>query len=494
MRINDSENKTMAEIFKNYIYGRWVDSSHNKTFEQRNPANLNEITGLWPSSTKEDTLKAIEAAQKAFPAWKKLTVYQRAEYLKKALSAMVRRQDEFAAILTLENGKTFSESKAEIGSAIKEMEFQINEGIRLGGETLPSSIEGVFAYSTRQPLGVVSVICPWNFPFNVPGRKVTPALITGNTCVMKPASLTPQTGNKFLELFIEAGLPAGVLNFVTGGGTSVGNEMISNPLVKAISFTGSTGVGTRIHETAAKTLARTQLEMGGKNPVIILDDCNLEDAVNATVTAAYACAGQWCTSTSRAIVLKSISAKFKEAVVERARKYIIGNGMDSATTMGPVCGSDQLKSVLKYIETGKREGAELILGGNQIITNGLESGCFIEPTVFTGVNEEMVIAREEIFGPVLSILEVDSLEDAIRVANNIEFGLSSSIFTRDLGKAFHFLEQTEVGLTHVNMMTALKEPQFSFGGIKHSGVGLPEAGKTGVEFFTEHKVAYIKYK
>jgi alpha-ketoglutaric semialdehyde dehydrogenase len=295
-------------------------------------------------------------------------------------------------------------------------------------------------------------------------------------------------------LFIEAGLPAGVLNFVTGGGTSVGNEMISNPLVKAISFTGSTGVGTRIHETAAKTLARTQLEMGGKNPVIILDDCNLEDAVNATVTAAYACAGQWCTSTSRAIVLKSISAKFKEAVVERARKYIIGDGMDSATTMGPVCGSDQLKSVLKYIETGKREGAELLLGGNQIITNGLESGCFIEPTVFTGVNEDMVIAREEIFGPVLSILEVDSLEDAIRVANNIEFGLSSSIFTRDLGKAFYFLEQTEVGLTHVNMMTALKEPQFSFGGIKHSGVGLPEAGKTGVEFFTEHKVAYIKYK
>lgn len=484
----------MAQKFKNYIDGKWAEASNGKTFEQRNPANLNEVTGIWPSSTKEDTLGALEAAQRAFPAWKNLSVYQRAEYLKKALDAMIRRRDEFAEVLTLENGKTFSESQAEINSAIKEMEFQINQGIRLGGETLPSAMDGVFAYSTRQPLGVVSVICPWNFPFNVPGRKVTPALITGNTCVMKPASLTPQTGLKFVELFIEAGLPPGVLNFVTGGGTSVGNEMISNPMVKAISFTGSTGVGTRIHQTAAKTLARTQLEMGGKNPVIVLDDCNLDEASNAVVTAAYACAGQWCTSTSRAIVVKSMAEKFKEQVVEKAKKYTIGNGMESSTTMGPVCGTDQLRSVLKYIEIGKKEGAELLLGGSQITKDGMDKGCFIEPTIFAEVTPEMTIAREEIFGPVLSIIEVASLEEAIEVANNIEFGLASSIFTKDLGNAFRFLDETEVGLTHVNLMTALKEPQFSFGGIKHSGVGVPEAGKTGVEFFTEHKVAYIKYK
>jgi aldehyde dehydrogenase (NAD+) len=484
----------MAEKFKNYIDGCWVEASNGKTFEQRNPANLEEVTGLWPASTKEDTLKALEAAQKAFPAWKSLTVYQRAEYLKKALLAMVRRQDEFAEVLTKENGKTLNESKSEIISAIKEMEYQINEGIRLGGETLPSANPGVFAYSTRQPLGVVSVICPWNFPFNVPGRKVTPALITGNTCVMKPASLTPQTGLKFLELFVEAGLPAGVLNFITGGGTSVGNEMISNPMVKAISFTGSTGVGTRIHETAAKILARTQLEMGGKNPVIVLEDCDLNEAVKATVSAAFACAGQWCTSTSRAIVQRSIAPKFKEAVLEMAKKYVIGNGMDPATTMGPVCGTDQLRSILKYIEIGKNDGAKLLCGGNQLKNNGLEKGCFIEPTIFADVNQQMVIAREEIFGPVLSIIEVDSFEEAIQVANNIEFGLASSIFTKDLSKAFRFLEQTDVGLTHVNLMTALKEPQLSFGGIKHSGVGLPEAGKTGVEFFTEHKVAYVKFK
>jgi alpha-ketoglutaric semialdehyde dehydrogenase len=484
----------MEQKFKNYIAGEWIESSSGRTFEQRNPANLDEITGLWPSSTKEDTIKAIEAAQKAFPDWKNLTVYQRAEYLKKALAAMIRRKDELAAVLTLENGKTFSESQAEIQSAIKEMEFQINQGLRLGGETLPCASEGVFAYSTRQPLGVVSVICPWNFPFNVPGRKVTPALITGNTCVLKPASLTPQTGLKFLELFIEAGLPDGVMNFITGGGAVIGNEMISNALVKAVSFTGSTQTGTRIHQLAAKTLTRTQLEMGGKNPVIILDDCNFEEAVKATVTAAFACAGQWCTSTSRAIVEKNIAEKFKEAVVESAKQYVIGNGMDTEVNMGPVCGSDQLSSVLKYIETGKQEGAELLCGGNRVMSDSLGKGCFIEPTVFANVKEDMAIAQEEIFGPVLSIIEVDCLEDAIQSANHIDFGLSSSIFTSDLGKAFRFLENTEVGLTHVNLMTALKEPQFSFGGIKNSGVGYPEAGKTGVEFFTEHKVAYIKYR
>lgn len=484
----------MAEKYRNYIHGKWTEPSTQKWFEQRNPASLDEVTGLWPSSSKEDTLMAINSAQSAYPAWKELTVYKRAEFLKRALANMIDRKEELAGVLTLENGKTIAESLAEINSAIKEMDFQINEGIRLGGEVLPSANKGVFAYSTRQPLGVVSVICPWNFPFNVPGRKVTPALITGNTCVLKPASLTPMTGLKFLELFIDAGLPAGVLNFVTGGGTSVGNEMISNPIVKAISFTGSTMVGTRIHETAAKTLTRTQLEMGGKNPVIVLEDADLEDAVKAVVTAAYACAGQWCTSTSRAIVERSIAAKFKEMVVAEVKKYVIGVGSDPSTTMGPVCGSDQLNAILKYIGIGKKEGANLLYGGNRLIKNGLDAGCFIEPTIYDKVTAEMTIAQEEIFGPVLSIMEVADFKEAMKLSNDVKFGLSSSIFTKDIEKAFQFLDQTEVGLTHVNLMSALKEPQYSFGGIKESGVGLPEAGRTGVEFFTDHKVAYIKYK
>lgn len=484
----------MAEHFKNYISGKWTTASNGKSFEQRNPANLDEVTGIWPASTKEDTIVAIDAANEAFPVWNALTVYQRAEYLKKALELMKQRVDEFALVLTEENGKTIGESKTEIQSAIKEMEFQINEGIRLGGETKPSANKGVFAFSTREPLGVVSIISPWNFPFNVPGRKVTPALITGNTCVFKPASLTPKTGLKFVELFVDAGLPKGVLNFITGGGSCVGNEMISNPTIKAISFTGSTGIGMGINTIASKRGVRTQLEMGGKNPVVVLKDCDIEEAAKATVTAAYACAGQWCTSTSRVIVEKSIERTFREAVVELTNKIVVGDGRKSETTMGPVCGIAQMKAVGDYIKTGIKEGASLLLGGDQLKENGLEKGCFISPTIFANVTEDMVIAREEIFGPVLSIMTAGDFEQAVAIANNVDFGLASSIYTKDLEKAFAFLERTDVGLTHVNMMTAYKEPQLSFGGIKNSGIGIPEAGKTGVEFFTEHKVAYIKYK
>ncbi|MHC4122543.1 MAG: aldehyde dehydrogenase family protein [Planctomycetota bacterium] len=484
----------MAKEFKNYIDGQWIDSFDGKTFEQRNPANLDEVTGIWPSSSKHNAQKAIAAAQAAFPKWSKLSAHQRAEYFKTVLDGMKKRKTEFAEVLTKENGKTLKESEAEINSAIKEMEFQINEGIRLSGETVSTSIDGIFAYSTRQPLGVVSIISPWNFPFNVPGRKLTPALMAGNTCVFKPASLTPQTGQKFVELFIEADFPNGVINFITGSGATVGEEMITNPAIKAISFTGSTDVGRRINQKAAQIMARTQLEMGGKNPIIVLEDANLEEAVKATVIAAYACAGQWCTSTSRAIVAEKIISEFTERVVNKAKQIVVGNGLDETTTMGPVCGSSQLESILKYIEIGKQEGAKLLLGGNRITGEKYDKGCFIEPTVFTDVKGDMKIAQEEIFGPVLSIMEVADLEEAIETANKVDFGLSSSIYTSNLQKAFTFLEQTEVGLAHVNLMTALKEPQLTFGGIKASGFGIPEAGKTGVEFFTEHKVVYVKYR
>lgn len=482
----------MSENFYNYINGNKTYSSTGKNFKQYNPANLEQVTGIWPACDASDTEMAIDAAKRAFKDWKELKVTDRAAYLTKALSLMKERVKDIAEVLTLENGKTLAESETEINSAIREMEFQIHEGIRMTGETLPSGTEGVFAFSTREPLGPVSIICPWNFPFNVPGRKITPALISGNTCVLKPASLSPQTGLKFMELFIDAGLPPGVLNFITGGGSAVGNLMISSPDIKAISFTGSTGIGRRIHETAAKTLARTQLEMGGKNPAIVLDDCDIEQAVNAVVTAAFACAGQWCTSTSRVIVSKSVAPKFKERLLELTQKYTVGNGMLPETTMGPVCGTDQLNSVLRYIEKGKNEGAQIITGGKQIKENGLEAGCFIQPTIFDRVKPDMIIAREEIFGPVLSILEVENLEEAMEVANNTVFGLASSIFTNDLDKAMYFLKNTEVGLAHVNMMTAYKEPQYSFAGIKESGVGVPEAGHTGIEFFTNHKVAYLK--
>jgi len=483
-------NPMTAPLLRNYINGQWVDSATGQLGEQRDPADLGVVTCQYPRSSREETRTAIAAAADAWAGWRALPVAQRADYLMRALAAITRRQDEIAEIITRENGKTLAEAKTEVVAAIKEMEWQIAEGRRLYGETVPSDRPGVFAYCLRQPLGVVSVIAPWNFPFNVPGRKITPALMTGNTVVFKPAGLTPRTGVCFVEAFAEAGLPAGVLNLVLGDGGVVGEELVVNPQVRAISFTGSTPVGRAIHQKAAATLARTQLEMGGKNPAVVLADADLDLAADAVVRAAYACAGQWCTSTSRAIVETAVMPAFQAKVLERVARLRVGSGLDPATTMGPVCGAAQLRDVMRYIELGQREGATLLAGGRQLAG----AGCFIEPTVFGNVTPAMTIAREEIFGPVLCLMPVSGFEEAVRLANDVEFGLSSSVFTRSLDKALSFVERTEVGLAHVNLPTAHKEPQLSFGGIKQSGTGLPEAGKTGIEFFTQHKVVYVQYR
>lgn len=484
----------MPTTYQNHINGEWTAATGGATFEHRNPANLNDITGLWPSSSRDDARSAIAAAKAAYPAWAALGVHKRADILKRALTLMIERREPIARVLTLENGKTIRESLVEIDAAIKEMEYQIHEGLRLGGTTVASSVDGVFAYQTRVPLGVVSIISPWNFPFNVPGRKGTPALMAGNTVVFKPASLTPGTGLEFTKLLIDAGLPPGVWNFVTGGGSTVGEEFTTHPDIRAISFTGSTGVGIRINEKAAANLARTQLELGGKNPMIVLDDADLDLAAQAAVTGAIACAGQWCTSTSRLLVTEGIADALIEKVVAAARALRPGPGINPTTTLGPVCGEEQVRTITEYIRIGKEEGATLLTGGGRPQDPQLTHGCFIEPTIFGDVKPTMRIAREEIFGPVLSIIRVKDFAEAMQVANDVEFGLASSIYTNDLARAFEFLEHTDVGLTHVNMITAFKEPQLTFGGVKASGFGVPEAGRTGIEFFTEHKVAYVKHR
>ena len=483
-----------APSFKNYIKGEWVAAGDGRTFEQRDPARLSQVTGTFALSSNDDVDRAIGGAQEAFPAWRATPPASRAEILKKALAAMIARKEELAGVLTLENGKTLAESHAEIDSAIKEMDFQISEGIRMYGQTVPSGIAGVFAYSVREPLGAVAIISPWNFPFNVPGRKCTPALMAGNTCVLKPASLTPQTGLRFAELFHEAGLPPGVLNIVTGPGREVGDSLVTDPRIKAVSFTGSSEVGKTIQKAAAANLTPTQLEMGGKNALVVLEDADLDEAVIAAVKAAYACAGQWCTSTSRAIVLKEIAGAFTERVVAGAEALRVGQGDVDGVDMGPVCGEVQLGNILGFIEKGKQEGARLVTGGHRLTGPEHDDGCFVAPTIFVDVRPDMTIAREEIFGPVLSILAVHDFDEAVEVANGVRYGLASSVYTSELSRALAFIERTEVGLTHVNLMTALKEPQLPFGGIKDSGYGIPEAGKTGIEFFTRHKVAYIKYQ
>jgi len=479
---------------KNFINGQWQDSSGGQEYEQRNPADMTAVTGIWPKSSVEDVNMAIETAATAFVLWSGLTVYQRAEYFAKVLQVMKSRVDKIAAVITAENGKTLKESKGEIESAIKEMEFQIGEGLRMAGEVMPSGQNGVMAYSMRRPLGVVAVISPWNFPFNVPCRKITPALITGNTCIFKPANLTPGIGAEFVKLFDEAGLPPGVLNFITGSGAVIGDAIVSNPLIKAVTFTGSTEVGRSIHQKAAANFTRTQLEMGGKNPLVVLADADLQAAASSASLAAYACAGQWCTSTSRIVIEKRVLNDFMSLLIDKVRKIVVGRGTDPQVTMGPVCGKAQVEGIMVSIEKGKAEGAKLVIGGNRMMEGDFGKGCFIEPTVFMDVKPYMYIAQEEIFGPVLSIITVDSFDEAVEVANGVKFGLSSSIYTKDLEKAMTFIEKTDVGLTHVNVPTAVKEPQLSFGGVKLSGCGIPEAGHTGIEFFTEHKVAYIKYR
>ena len=479
---------------KNFIGGKWRPAASAHTFEQRNPARLHEVTGTFADSSAADVDVAVAAARAAFPAWRALSPLKRKTYLDQALRAMSARRDEIAAVITRENGKALREAKAEVDSAIKEMDYQIAEGVRLCGETVPVEVSGTLAYSTREALGPVAIVTPWNFPFNVPCRKGTPALMGGNTVVFKPASLTPRAGLLFTELLADSGLPPGVINCVTGGGASVGAALVGDARIKAISFTGSTPVGKSIQLAAARNLTPTQLELGGKNPAIVLPDADLDLAVAEIVKGAFACSGQWCTSTSRMIVLEEIAAEVTERLLAAVRAIAVRDGAAADCGMGPVCGAKQKTDIVSYIAKGRAEGARLLVGGAALEGVGYDDGCFIAPTVFDRVTPEMTIAREEIFGPVLVIMAVRSFEEAVEVANGVAYGLSSSIFTNDLKRALTYMERAEVGLAHVNLMSALKEPQLPFGGVKESGAGLPEAGSSGIEFFTHHKVCYVKYR
>jgi len=479
---------------KNFIGGSWRPAASGRTFEQRNPAFLHEITGTFADSSPADADSAIAAAQAAFPAWRALSSLARKAYLDRALRAMIARRDEIAAVITRENGKALREARGEVDSAIKEMDYQIAEGVRLCGQTVPVEVAGTLAYSTREALGPVAIVTPWNFPFNVPCRKCTPALMGGNTVVLKPASLTPRTGLLFTELLAESGLPPGVINCITGAGGSVGAALVGDARIKAVSFTGSTPVGKSIQLAAAKNLTPAQLELGGKNPAIVLPDADLDVAVAEIVRGAFACSGQWCTSTSRVIVLEEIADELTKRLVAAAQALAVRDGTAEDCGMGPVCGAKQKADILGWIAKGRDEGARLLTGGAALAGEDYDNGCFIAPTVFDRVTPAMAIAREEIFGPVLAIITVRTFEEAVEVANDVAYGLSSSIFTNDLKRALTYMERAEVGLAHVNLMTALKEPQLSFGGVKQSGAGLPEAGSSGIEFFTQHKVCYVKYR
>lgn len=481
------------QTYRNYIGGKWIESVSGKAAPNVNPANTNDVIGTIKLSTRDEARKAVEAAHRAFRDWKNTPAPTRGRIVAKFARLLEDDKEEFAQIMTREEGKTLAESRGELLRSINVAEFCAGASRRLNGETIQSELPANFAYTIKEPHGVVALITPWNFPVAIPVWKIAPALVAGNTVVFKPAEATPATAVRICELFEEAGIPKGVLNLILGSGAEIGDEIVNHPAVKAISFTGSTATGIKLYEQAARRGAKVQCEMGGKNPVVVMEDCDLDLAVESTANGAFGSTGQRCTATSRAIVLDKIADEFVRKIVEIAKRMKIGDGADSTTEMGPIVDEKQFNTVLKYIDIGREDGAEMICGGKRAEGENLENGYFVEPTVFDRVTPEMRVAREEIFGPVLSVLRVKDFDEAIAAANDSEYGLTSSIFTNDPNLIFRFVREIETGMTHINSPTTGGEAHIPFGGVKMTGVGAREQGSTALDFYTELKVVYVDY-
>lgn len=481
----------MTQQFKNYIGGQWVEASNGAVTHDTNPANTREELGAFPSATRQDAQNAIEAAYHAFPAWAKTPMPKRGEILDRAANWLEARLDEVGAALTREEGKTFAEGKGEVARGVSILRYFAGQCMEPTGNVFPSASASTLLFAERVPLGVVGLITPWNFPCAIPTWKMAPALAYGNTVVFKPAEITPLTAWYIVSAFEQAGLPPGVLNLVVGRGSQAGQEMVENARVKAISFTGSNEVGTRLAAEVAKRGGKTQLELGGKNPIVILNDADIAKAVELTVQGAMLSTGQKCTATSRAIVVRDIANEYRDALAARVQQLRVGDGMQSDVYMGPLVSADAEKTVLEYIEIGKQEGARCIAGGEKLRGDEYDNGFFVAPTVFDNVAPEMRIAQEEIFGPVVGIIQARNTDDAIALANHTRFGLSASVVTRDLNLALRFMREIEAGIVHVNSMTAGAEPQVPFGGMKESSSGTREQGKAAREFFTQWKTVYV---
>jgi alpha-ketoglutaric semialdehyde dehydrogenase len=481
-----------AETCRNFINGHWVESRSGNRSERRNPANRDEVVSVSPLSTREEVREALAAAAAAFPAWRDTPAPACGRLPARATVLMEQRKEELGRLLTREEGKTLPDSLGEILKTVNVLEFMAGESRRMGGETIPSEMPNNFAYTLKQPMGIVGAITPWNFPVSIPAWKAAPALVAGNTVVLKPAELTPLTAAALVEIFASAGLPDGVLNLVLGTGEEAGDELVRHPEVKVLSFTGSNEVGTEIYARAAEGMKKCQCEMGGKNPVVVLADADLELATESIVFGAFGSTGQRCTATSRVIVESGIADRLVERVVARARQLRVGDGLEAGVDVGPLVDAQQLATVLRYIEIGKKE-AKLILGGERLHGPAWDRGHFVGPTIFDHVAADSVIAQEEIFGPVLSVVRVANFDEALQAANSVRYGLSSSVYTNDAAKIFRFIDRIETGMTHVNSPTVGGEAQLPFGGVKSTGVGLREMGRVAIDSFTELKVVYIDY-
>jgi aldehyde dehydrogenase (NAD+) len=478
-------------VFRNYINGEWTGGASQ--FENRNPANTSEIVGLFAKGSAGDIADAAQAAANAFPAWSSLNAPARGAFLFKAAEILDSRFEQIAADMTREEGKTFPEAKGEVRRAINILRYFGGEGSRLQGLLVPSERDRVHMFAIRKPIGVVGLVTPWNFPSAIPAWKLAPALVCGNTVVLKPASAAPLSAWRIVEALHESGLPKGVLNFVAGSGGELGEALVQAKPLKAISFTGSCQIGEWLHAEASKRRLRIQLEMGGKNPTIVLADADFNAAVENTVNAAFFSTGQKCTATSRVIVEDGIYDRFLAALVERTRRLKVGDGMQAGIDIGPCVDQAQMDTVLRYIEIGRKEAGEPKAGGLRLTSGDFAKGYFVEPTIFADVTPQMTIAREEIFGPVLAVMRARDFAEAMRIANDIPFGLSASIQTTNLSRVFEFIYGMEAGLLTINLPSAGVEYQLPFGGTKESSFGPKEQGPAALDFYSDYKTVYLKY-
>jgi acyl-CoA reductase-like NAD-dependent aldehyde dehydrogenase len=480
-------------VYKNFINGEWVEPRSGNAYENRNPANTDELVGMFVSSASEDVDAAVDAAREAYKTWRLVPAPKRAEILYRAAEILTQRKEELSRDMTREMGKVLAETRGDVQEAIDMTYYMGGEGRRLFGQTTPSELPNKFAMSVRQSIGVSGLITPWNFPMAIPSWKMMPALVSGNTVVLKPAEDTPLSSYHLVQVLMEAGLPPGVVNLVSGDGPNAGAALAQHRDAPVISFTGSTAVGRLIAEACAPQFKHCSLEMGGKNIIIVIDDANLELAVEGAVWGGFGTSGQRCTAASRLAVHKSVYKEFVSRFVDRVKALKVGDGLDAATEMGPCINEEQLKTVMKYVGIGKEEGAKLLTGGARLESGPYAKGWFHQPTVFGDCNAKMRVAQEEIFGPVVSIIPIGSFEEAIDVANGVPYGLSASIYTRDVNKAFQATRDLFTGIVYVNAPTIGAETHLPFGGTKQTGNGHREAAIAAIDFYTEWKTLYIDY-
>jgi alpha-ketoglutaric semialdehyde dehydrogenase len=481
-----------SKTFQNYIAGEWIDASSGETFESTSPAN-GEAIGTFPLSNEEDVNRAVAAAKATFEEWRLVPAPRRGEILFRFGQLLIDQKEDLSQLMAREMGKVLAEARGDVQEAIDMAYYMGGEGRRLFGQTTPSELKDKFQMSVRMPIGVIGVITPWNFPIAIPSWKTLPALVAGNTIVFKPATDTPTLGQRYVELLVEAGLPPGVVNIVHGGGGAVGEALVRHPDVRVISLTGSRETGVAVLKAAAEGLKHVHLELGGKNAIIVLDDADLDLAVEGIVWSAFGTSGQRCTAASRVIVQRGVYEELQGKLVAAAERLRLGLGWEDDTDVGPVINERALEKIHSYTEIGQDEGAKLLTGGEIASGDGLSDGFYYRPTVFGDVDPQMRIAQEEIFGPTTALIPVDSFDEALRAANGVKYGLSSSIFTRDVNKAFRAMRDLDTGITYINAGTIGAEVHLPFGGTKDTGNGHREAGQAALDVFTEWKSIYVDY-